>query len=272
MPDLPRLSDAEAARQYHPEASASVPSVQAYSPTKSTKSTQSLSTREGVESSLPAGSGGCPPGETVRADAGRSAPRAPRRSDEKENDRDYGIRVAVGLAETLTARHRKRLSPKRAGFELARLMVGEGYVDPVGMEDVAEAFAAECGFDLAAVWGTFEMGWDAVHSPVGNDAFDVLARQAVGTTNVTISPDPGRAYFPIAVLAWLLYEHAGGESFIFSTARTETAFGIHRSTAADAVNILMRRGVIACTDPRWSRRSGKARKFKFVAAVTVTPP
>ena len=214
--------------------------------------------------------------------SGGTTSTAGEKSAESLTNESQAIGMALKLADTLTARLRSKINPQKAGFELARLLVGAGFAGPAGMESVAEAFAERCGFTLAAVWGTFENGWYKVKSPVGNDAFDELARQALAFADalsirtaagerVLISPDPGRAYFHVAVLAWLLQEVAPGPKFdfIFATTRIGRAFGWHASTAADAVKILADRGVIVCTDAKYSLPGGKAKKFRFVGTVSI---
>lgn len=251
----------------------------ASSPTKSYKDFQDLRNRDGVETSRPIPVDRADSGFAAIAGGGASSTPGGKSAESLSNEKE-ATELALKLAATLTARLRAKLDPQKAGFELARLLVGAGFAGPAGMESVAEAFAERCGFTLAEVWGTVENGWHKVRSPVGDDSFDELARCAKGYADsmslkapvgpiISIAPDPGRAYFHVAVLAWLLQENTAGPDadFIFATTRLSKTFGWHRSTAADAVKILVDRGVIVCTDAKYSLPGGKARRYRFVGSV-----
>ena len=196
------------------------------------------------------------------------------RLDGVANVREYATGLATTLARQLRWQHGRDLTARIAGFELARLMLGAGFVRPDDLRDVSGEFALACGFKPAAVWSRFVTGWDMVLNPVGDDAFDRLAKAVAGMTGVEISPHPGPAYLRIALLAWQL-QLAADESgdpmadFVFPTTRIEKAFNVHRSSAASAVTALVDRGVLVCTSPDYSFFYRKARRFRFVASVTL---
>lgn len=196
------------------------------------------------------------------------------RLDEVANVKEYAVGLATTLARQLRWQYGRDLTARTAGFQLARLMLGAGFVRPDDLRDVSGELALACGFKPAAVWSRFVKGWDMVLNPVGDDAFDRLVKAVAGMTNAEVSPHPGPAYLRVALLAWQLQLAAdeGGDplaDFVFPTTRIEKSFNVHRSSAASAVTALVDRGVLVCTSPDYSFFYRKARRFRFVGSVTI---
>lgn len=192
--------------------------------------------------------------------------------DLSESERDRGIKLALGLADKLSAQRGRTLTARDAGFELARLLIGAGSATPDNLAAVAVPFAEQLRFKPPAVLRAVMAGWAAVRRPVGEDTFDLAVRAAAAAAaSVTITPDPGAAHVRVALVAWQLHVAAGGKEFAFPTTRLAQAFGVHRSTVAESINRLMDRRVIECTGPDYSFRRHKARRFRFVGAATVPP-
>ena len=188
------------------------------------------------------------------------------------NVKEYGIALALELADYLNGKHGRELTARRAGFELARLLIGSQFPGPRGLEEVVRPFATRLGFPLPPVWDRFRAVWENVENPVGDDTFDrEVMRTLAIVDRATVAPAVGPAHTRNAVLAWLLQEATGGAAadFVFPTTRIAEAFGVYRSTVADSIKVLLARGVLVCTDPDYSFFHHKARKFRFVGSITI---
>ena len=165
------------------------------------------------------------------------------------------------------ARRGRMMDQGRAALDLVRLLKGQGFESPEGLEPVAARFAAGCGFRRGSLWPKLLERWDVADSPVGDDAFDRAVVTAKATHGIMFTPAPGPAYHRVAVLAWLLQDVDPAGDFVFATPRIAGSFGVCRKTAANAVNALLRRGLLVCTSASYSYARGEARRFRFVADV-----
>lgn len=153
----------------------------------------------------------------------------------------------------------------KGAFPFARWLRGRNYVQPYDCKEQVQRHCELNELPFDDFWVEFIEAWERVkYDDRGRDTFaDAVdkAKDCKFQFPPGVIP-PSRLYVEVASIAFHLSEFTNGNPFLLPRDRVKDAIGAtEKSTASNIIKWLVRHGVIACVDERYSKKDGIAKKY-----------
>lgn len=169
---------------------------------------------------------------------------------------------AIDIAESLS-KELAKLPDWQAAFKLARKLQGLTMdYPPESFELAAKTFCERTARPYEDFYYAFLDCWEKVRIPEGQDALD-RALELANQTPIQLDYCPQPSFLLVASIAWYLSELTADHAFWLPRVRLSKIASVKPITITRIVRRLEKRGIIHCTDEKFSYSKKEAKLYRW---------